>query len=60
MKEILKALVTYTYTRGPWTATPALIKVEERGQNQQTFIHAFFSKPHAIFWEKAQPVVAVV
>ena len=50
----------YTITRGPWTAMPTLIKVEERGQNQQTFIHAFFSKPHAIFWEKAQPVVAVV
>ena len=23
------------YTRGPWTATPALIKVYEIGQNQQ-------------------------
>ena len=23
----------YITTRGPWTATPALIKVEERGQN---------------------------
>ena len=28
-----KAFFFYKYTRGPWTATPALIKVEERGQN---------------------------
>ena len=47
-------------TRGPWTTTPALIKAEERGQNQQTFMHSiFFSKPHALFWEKAQPVPSV-
>ena len=37
-------------TRGPWTAMPALMKVEERWQNQ----------PHAIFWEKAQLVPSVV
>ena len=40
----------YKYTRGPWTATPALIKVvEERGQNQQTFVHAIFFQNHMQF-----------
>ena len=47
-------------TRGPWTATPALIKEEEKGQNQQTFIHEIFSKAPAFFWEKAQTVPSVV
>ena len=28
----------YINTRGPWTATPALIKVEEREQNKKTFV----------------------
>ena len=31
----------YRRTRGPWTATPALIKVEEREQNKK---HLFFKK----------------
>ena len=38
-----------THTR---TATPALIKVEERWQNQQTFIHAIFFQNHMQFFEK--------
>ena len=40
------------YTRGTWTATPALIKEEERGQNQQTFIHEIFFKSTCIFLGK--------
>ena len=46
-------------TRGPWTAMPALIKEEERGQIKKIYIN-FFSKAHAIFWEMAQPVPSVV
>ena len=30
----------YKATRGPWTALSALIKVEETGQNEQSFLHA--------------------
>ena len=30
----------YNYTRGPWAATLALIKVDEIGQNQQTSLNA--------------------
>ena len=40
-KPGFKAILSYTYTRGPWTATPALIKVEEREQNKK---HLFFKK----------------
>ena len=30
----------YMPTRGPWTATPALIKVEETEQDKMSFLHA--------------------
>ena len=51
-KRLLVCLIyleDYKKTRGPWTATPALIKVEERRQNQQTFIHAIFFQNHMQF-----------
>ena len=50
----------FKQTRGPWTATPVLIKVEERRQNKQTFLHTKNFKPHEMFWEKAQLVPTVI
>jgi len=41
---------TYTFTRGPWPATPALIKVDEIGQNYQKYLNAKIFKTGAIFW----------
>ena len=47
----------YKNTRGPpWTAAPALIKVDEIGQNQQKNYWQKLFKTGAIFWEKAQCV----
>ena len=37
-----KEYTFYKGTRGPWTATPALIKVEEREQNKKNI--CFFKK----------------
>ena len=46
-------LTLYLFTtRGPWTATPVLIKVEERGENKQAFLHAKHFKPHAIYGKR--------
>ena len=41
-------MILFLSLGGPWTATPALIKVEER--------HVKKIQKHAIFWEKAQLV----
>ena len=38
-------IVVIFITRGPWTATPALIKVEEREQNEKNIC---FFKKHGI------------
>ena len=40
-QPFLLHVILYYETRGPWTATPALIKVEEREQNKK---HLFFKK----------------
>ena len=40
--------------RDPKTATPALIKVDEIGQNQQKYYMQKIFKTVSIFWEKAQ------
>ena len=37
---IKKMRNSYKTTRGPWTATPALIKLEEAWKNVQTSLHA--------------------
>ena len=40
MQMSCKSACILEVTRGPWTATPALFKVEETRQNQLTFLHA--------------------
>ena len=42
------------YTSDPWTATPALIKVDDKIYTQKLF------KNGAIFWEKAKCVCTIV
>ena len=59
LMEVLEKI--YEVTRGPWTAMPALIKVDEiRTKLTKKIRYRNYSKLVQFFWEKAQCVCTLV
>ena len=56
MLTVQNTFQTLCKTRGPWTATPALIKVIETGQINKYFYMQKIFKTGVILWENAQCV----